>query len=49
MKDVLFEVELLYEAGMTIEEIANRLHIAVPVVNDMLKWIANHADEYKND
>jgi orotate phosphoribosyltransferase-like protein len=42
MKDVLLDVEELHEAGLSIEEIAKRLHIDVPVVVSMFEWMAKH-------
>ena len=49
MKDILFQVEELQEAGLPIEEIAKRLHIPVPAVDEMLKWISKYGTQTDND
>jgi Mn-dependent DtxR family transcriptional regulator len=40
MKDVLFQVEELHEAGLSVQEIAERLKMDVPVVVSMFEWMA---------
>jgi Mn-dependent DtxR family transcriptional regulator len=40
MKDVLFQVEELHEAGLSVQEIAERLKMDVPVVLSMFEWMA---------
>ena len=40
MKDVLFQVEELHEAGLSVQEIAERLNMDVPVVISMFEWMA---------
>lgn len=49
MKDVLFQVEELHEAGLNIEEIAERLKIDVPVVVSMFEWLARHPSRQRDD
>lgn len=49
MKDIIFEVEELQEAGLSIEEIAKRLHIPVPAVGEMLAWISKYGTQTDND
>jgi len=49
MKDILFEVEQLQEAGLSIEEIAERLHIPVPAIDEMFKWISKYGLQTDND
>lgn len=49
MKDVLLDVEELHDAGLSIEEIAKRLHIDVPVVISMFEWLAKHGTTRDQD
>ena len=45
MKDLLIDVEELYDAGLSIEDIAKRVQVPVPAVVDMLKWIEKYEDK----
>jgi len=47
MKDLLIDVEEMHEAGLSIEEIAKRLNMDVPVIMSMFEWMAkqNHKNE----
>lgn len=49
MKDIILQVEELYDAGLSIEEIAARLHIPVPAIGEMLNWISKYGTETDND
>jgi predicted transposase YdaD len=49
MKDILFEVERLHEAGLSIEQISARLNIPVPVINDLFKWMLNYENKHKDN
>lgn len=49
MKDVLIEVEELHEAGLSTEEIAERLKIDVPVIMSMFEWLARHPSRQRED
>lgn len=49
MKDILFQVEELHDAGLSIEEIAKRLHIPVPAIDEMLNWISKYGSQTNND
>ena len=43
MADFLISVEELYDAGLSIEEIAQRLGVDVPLVENAFKWMnSNH-------
>jgi hypothetical protein len=42
MGDFIMSVEELFEAGLSVEEIAKRLGVPVPVVEETLKWIKNN-------
>jgi orotate phosphoribosyltransferase-like protein len=43
MADFLISVEELYDAGLSIEQIAERLKVPVPLIEDAFKWMTNHS------
>ena len=49
MKDFLLNVEDLYEAGLSIEEIAKRLGVDVPLVESAFKWITEQRTMPQSD
>lgn len=40
MKDVVNQVEEFYEAGLDVNEIATRMNMSVPVIQDIFKWLS---------
>lgn len=40
MKDVVNQVEEFYDAGLSVEEIATRMNMSVPVIQDIFKWLS---------
>ena len=39
MADFLISVEELYDAGLSIEQIAERLNVPVPLIENAFKWL----------
>jgi orotate phosphoribosyltransferase-like protein len=49
MKDILFQVDELHEAGLSVEEIARRLNLDVPVIISMFEWLARYPSRQRDD
>jgi orotate phosphoribosyltransferase-like protein len=45
MQEFIMQVEELYDAGLSVEEIAKRLNVTVPLVHETIKWAQLEPDE----